>query len=126
MLVVHAGEAAVTHAIRAHAGVTVAAVNGPRNLVISGPSPEVDAVAAQLIRQGIRNQELAVSHAFHSPLMAPMLVDFESVVGTVTLRKPKIGFVSNLTGKLATGEVTEAAYWVDQVIRPVAFHTGMS
>ncbi|WP_443034156.1 acyltransferase domain-containing protein, partial [Streptomyces sp. CA2R106] len=61
----------------------VAAVNGPRAVVVSGVEDEVLAVAEALAAKGARTRRLRVSHAFHSPLMEPMLAEFGEVVASV-------------------------------------------
>ncbi|MYY04652.1 MULTISPECIES: acyltransferase domain-containing protein, partial [unclassified Streptomyces] len=98
-------------------GASVAAVNAPGQVVVSGTREAVEAVAAQLTeRQG---RWLDVSHAFHSHLMDPMLADFATAAGELTYGTPDIPIVSTLTGEL-TGEFT-ASYWADQVRGTVRF-----
>ncbi|MFI1000543.1 type I polyketide synthase [Streptomyces galbus] len=99
----------------------VAAVNGPRAVVVSGAEDTVLAVTGQLAAEGHRTTRLPVSHAFHSPLMEPMLEEFRAVVGGLTLRAPRIAAVSSVTGRPVTDEWASAHYWVEQVRRPVRF-----
>lgn len=104
---------------------SIAALNGPGNTVISGAGEAVDTVLAHFETQGIRCKPLSVSHAFHSPLMTPMLAEFKNVVAGITFKKPTLGFISNLTGKLVSSEVTRADYWVQHILQPVQFQVGM-
>ncbi|MFD0591735.1 type I polyketide synthase [Catellatospora coxensis] len=103
-----------------HAGqVSVAAVNGPASVVISGAEPAVDAVVTAL---GVAGRRLQVSHAFHSPLMDPMLAEFERVVAGLTFHPPTVPFVSTVTGEpVQPGQLTRPDYWVEHVRRPVRF-----
>ncbi|MER6030050.1 SDR family NAD(P)-dependent oxidoreductase, partial [Streptomyces sp. NPDC001851] len=102
--------------------VAVAAVNGPRAVVISGEEEATADVAARLAASGHRTKRLTVSHAFHSPLMEPMLEDFRAVVETLDFRPPHLGIVSTVTGRSAGAEqLCSPEYWVDQVRRPVRF-----
>ncbi|MFE6975982.1 type I polyketide synthase [Streptomyces sp. NPDC057682] len=98
-------------------GVSLAAVNAPGQVVVSGTREAVEAVAARFTdRQG---RWLEVSHAFHSPLMDPMLSEFRAAAGRLTYAAPSIPIVSTLTGETVT-EFT-AAYWADQVRGTVRF-----
>ena len=82
-------------------GVAIAAINGPESVVISGAQSPVRAIAQGFARQGRRVRPLAVSHAFHSPLMEPMLEEFARVAARVKVRQPQIAIVSNVTAELA-------------------------
>ncbi|MFB6840261.1 type I polyketide synthase [Streptomyces sp. NPDC056361] len=107
-------------------GVDIAAVNGPSSVVISGVEAEVHDVAAQLASAGVKTRRLAVSHAFHSALMEPMLDAFRSVVGQLTFRRPEIALVSNVTGEVADPDLlTRPEYWVDHVRATVRFADGV-
>ncbi|MEU8001743.1 SDR family NAD(P)-dependent oxidoreductase [Catellatospora sp. NPDC049111] len=99
--------------------VGIAAVNGPASVVVSGDERAVDAVMAAL---GVDGRRLAVSHAFHSPLMEPMLAEFEQVVSGLRFEAPTVPFVSSVTGALVgADELSRPGYWVDHVRRPVLF-----
>jgi pimaricinolide synthase PimS1 len=103
------------------AQVTIAAVNGPQAVVISGAGPAVDRVAAQLASAGVKTRPLRVSHAFHSPLMDPMLAEFAEAVAGLSFAQPQIPLVSALSGRLAAEEIAAAGYWVSHVREPVRF-----
>jgi 4-hydroxyphenylalkanoate synthase len=104
-------------------GVAIAAINGPESVVISGAQPAVSAIAQRFAEQGRRVRPLAVSHAFHSPLMEPMLEEFARVAARVEVRKPQIGVVSNVTAELAgsNSDFGSAKYWMKHIRRPVRF-----
>ncbi|WP_308130159.1 SDR family NAD(P)-dependent oxidoreductase [Kitasatospora aureofaciens] len=121
MVAVEATEDQVVEAIAGRAGVGIAAVNGPRAVVISGVEDEVLAAAEELAQGGARTKRLQVSHAFHSPLMDPMLEEFARVAASVSYRAPKLTMVSALTGRPVTEEVTDPAYWVKHVREAVRF-----
>ncbi|MEV0618489.1 type I polyketide synthase, partial [Nonomuraea sp. NPDC050404] len=104
--------------------VSVAAVNGPASTVISGNERAVLAVAAVLESRGVKTRRLRVSHAFHSPLMDPMLEDFRAVAETLTYSSPEIPIVSTLIGE-ATERLCSPEYWVEQVRGAVRFADGV-
>lgn len=122
MAAVFADLATVSDALRGYeAQVAVAATNGPQNTVISGRNDALDAVLARLDAAGIEAQRLKVSHAFHSPLMEPMLDEFERLAAATPMARPRIGLISNLTGELADTELCEARYWRRHVREAVRF-----
>uniref|UniRef100_UPI003570D051 thioester reductase domain-containing protein n=1 Tax=Streptomyces mashuensis TaxID=33904 RepID=UPI003570D051 len=101
--------------------VGMAAVNGPQAVVISGAADDVLAVQAHFQSLGRKTTQLKVSHAFHSPLMEPMLAEFEQIVAGLTFHEPQMPFVSTLTGAPVTTELTDPAYWVRHVREAVRF-----
>ncbi|MBV8275154.1 MAG: SDR family NAD(P)-dependent oxidoreductase, partial [Verrucomicrobia bacterium] len=127
MVAVAAGEEQVRAAIAPYVRtVSIAAINGPRNVVISGAKFDLESIVSRFAANGVQTRKLNVSHAFHSPLMEPMLAAFEKVVAGVRLHAPAIRFVSNLTGCVAKPEeVTQAAYWRNHLREPVRFAAGM-
>ena len=107
--------------------VSLAAVNGPRAVVISGDADAVAALESRFAQQGVRAKRLRVSHAFHSPRMEPMLGEFERVVGEVAFGSPRLPIVSNLTGEVLTGEqACSVEYWVSLVREAVRFADGVA
>ncbi|MGI5183700.1 SDR family NAD(P)-dependent oxidoreductase [Dactylosporangium sp. CA-152071] len=96
--------------------VGLAAVNGPRAVVVSGLGAAVDEVQAHFAAQGRRTRRLRTSHAFHSPLMEPMIERFRAEVEQLTFHRPRIPVISAAIGVLA-----EPDYWVEHVRRPVRF-----
>ncbi|MFE7444410.1 type I polyketide synthase [Streptomyces chartreusis] len=107
-------------------GVVLAAVNGPRSVVLSGPGEAVDAVAARLADAGHRTARLRVSHAFHSPLMDPALEPFRTAVAELSFAEPALPVVSNVTGRIAEpGELTTPDYWVRHLRETVRFADGV-
>jgi acyl transferase domain-containing protein/acyl carrier protein len=106
-------------------GAWLAAVNGPASVVVSGEAAAVDAVAAAL--PGRRSRRLRVSHAFHSPLMEPMLAEFAAVAAGLSYAEPVLSMVSNVTGELAEpGQLADPGYWVRHVLEPVRFAAGLA
>lgn len=107
-------------------GLSLAAVNGPRQCVVSGPSTLVDEWQKRLTAEGIIHQRLEVSHAFHSPMMDPVLERFGREVSRIKLRRPRLPYISNVTGKWITErEATSPEYWVRHLREPVLFAAGV-
>jgi acyl transferase domain-containing protein len=123
MAAVFADAGVVARAIAAHgAHLSIAARNGPRHVVISGRLDALAAATAELTAAGARVIRLSVSHAFHSPLMDPMLDAFERVVAGVELHDPEIEVISNRTAAVAEpGLLTTPAYWRDHARGDVRF-----
>ncbi len=123
MIAVAASEDAVTPQLPD--GVAIAAVNAQESVVISGADPPVSALADRLAQQGARVHRLAVSHAFHSVLVEPMMDEFARLVADIKAGEPRIGLVSNVTGQLAGADYGTAQYWVEHVRQPVRFVDGV-
>ncbi|WP_326954598.1 SDR family NAD(P)-dependent oxidoreductase [Amycolatopsis sp. NBC_01286] len=104
-------------------GMTIAAINGPASTVISGDEDAVLAVAAHFADLGRKTKRLVVSHAFHSPLMDPMLAELRGIAESLSYGKTVIPIVSNVTGELITE--FDAEYWVQHVREAVRFADGM-
>jgi acyl transferase domain-containing protein len=102
--------------------VSIAAINGPENTVLAGDGRALETVLARLTSQGLGSKFLNVSHAFHSPLMDPILDEFARIAGRVSYSAGRLGIVSNATGRLAgAGEMTRPGYWRDHIRKPVRF-----
>ncbi|MBP2479253.1 acyl transferase domain-containing protein/acyl-CoA synthetase (AMP-forming)/AMP-acid ligase II/thioesterase domain-containing protein/acyl carrier protein [Crossiella equi] len=123
MVSVHASEEEVRHELAGSSDrVSIAAVNGPRSVVLSGAEDTVLAIAGSFAAQGRRTRRLTVSHAFHSPLVEPVLAGFREVVAGLSPQAPEIPLVSGLTGQLATAEeLCSPEYWVAHARQPVRF-----
>ncbi|MFQ6194951.1 SDR family NAD(P)-dependent oxidoreductase [Streptomyces sp. NPDC000405] len=124
MVAVQASEEEV--AARLVEGVSIAAVNGPDAVVIAGDETAVPRIAEKFASEGRKTQRLAVSHAFHSPLMDPMLEDFRQALAGLSFQAPRIPVVSNVTGRIATAELLSTPeYWVRHVRETVRFADGV-
>ena len=108
------------------ASISIAAINGPANTVISGEETSVLAALESLSAAGIKAQRLAVSHAFHSGLMEPILDAFEQVAREVQFHAPRVGIISNLTGQpVDPAVIGRAGYWRSHLREPVQFGAGI-
>ena len=127
MLVVFAGHETVASLIAPHKEeVSVAAVNGPDLQVLSGPLTALAEVARACESLGVETQPRAVSHAFHSRLMTPILTPFLEAASSVVHRPLERPLASNLDGRIrATGTQLDAAYWRDHIMGAVQFNAGM-
>ncbi|HEY8979417.1 MAG TPA: SDR family NAD(P)-dependent oxidoreductase [Streptomyces sp.] len=126
MVAVEATEEDVRHLLEDVPEADIAAVNGPRQVVLSGARAAVEPIVEALRDSGVRTRPLRVSHAFHSPLMEPMLTDFRRVAETLEYLPPKIALVSNVTGAIASSQqVCAPGYWVEHVRRAVRFGSGV-
>ncbi|MGH3375519.1 MAG: type I polyketide synthase, partial [Actinoallomurus sp.] len=129
MVAIQATEEEVTARLAADAGggtVSVAAVNGPSAVVISGDETAVTRIAGDFGEDGRKTRRLPVSHAFHSPHMDAILEDFEQAARSVSYAAPQVPLISNLTGAPATPEeLCTPRYWVDHVRGAVRFGDGV-
>lgn len=107
-------------------GLSIASINGPDQVVVSGDLSKIEALSEVLESKGITNIKLRTSHAFHSAMMDPILEDFRLVLKKINLKEPKMPYVSNLTGALVqAGEVTSETYWLDHLRHAVRFSEGI-
>ncbi|MGM0488620.1 MAG: SDR family NAD(P)-dependent oxidoreductase [Planctomycetota bacterium] len=122
MAVLFADGETVSEKIRPYSDqLSVAARNGPENTVISGKTEIVERITAKFEQDGIRSQKLAVSHAFHSPLMWPMLDEFRDQAARFDYQPAHIPFISSVTGELLGERPLDAEYWRRQIHSPVQF-----
>ncbi|SEM10331.1 type I polyketide synthase [Streptacidiphilus jiangxiensis] len=121
MLAVLAAEETVAALLPAE--LSVAAVNGPQAVVVSGPEGAVAAFARELGERGIDARPLHVSHAFHSAMMDPVLDEFRRIAAQVTYRRPRTRVLSNLTGDVV--KEYSADYWTAHLRQPVRFAAGL-
>lgn len=128
MAAVLASEDRVREMIAPHGDdVSIAAINGPESIAISGTKAAVVAVVAELRGAGIEVRPLAIPVAAHSPQVDPILDEFERVAATVTYREPNVDVISGTTGRLAAGDdLTTAAYWRRHLREPVRFADAFS
>ncbi|NVI96665.1 type I polyketide synthase [Myxococcus sp. AM009] len=122
MLAVSASLDTVNRAIAPHADtVSLAAVNGPDDVVISGIPDAITEVERALTSQGVQTKRLRMSYAFHSTQMEPVLKPFAEAFRGLTLSAPRIPLVSTLEGRRVGDEITRPDYWCRQIREPVAF-----
>jgi acyl transferase domain-containing protein/NADPH:quinone reductase-like Zn-dependent oxidoreductase/acyl carrier protein len=127
MLSVEASEQEIAPTIREFAeSVSIAAINGPTATVVSGDEAAIGALERAWRGRGRRVKRLRVSHAFHSPLIEPMLAEFASVASELKFAVPEIPIISNVSGELAAGELCSPGYWVTHVRAPVRFAAGVA
>ena len=106
--------------------ISIAGINGPENVVISGDAEAINTLCKQFEARGINTKTLEVSHAFHSAKMNPILDAFENAASEITLSEPTLPMISNVTGRFVKpGEVTSPLYWANHIRQPVQFQAGM-
>ena len=126
MVAVLASEETVLAVIRPYSQqVSIAAINGPQSVVISGAREAISAICQILDDRSIKTKKLRVSHAFHSPLMQPMLAEFDRVARQIRFSPPQIPLISNVTGELMTEAIATPEYWCDHITQPVRFARSM-
>ncbi|MGW1459161.1 type I polyketide synthase, partial [Streptomyces albidoflavus] len=126
MIAAEADEETARAALDGLDGVSLAAVNGATSVVLSGTEEAVTEAAARITADGGRTKRLTVSHAFHSPLMEPVLDEFRAVAGSLTYHPARIPVVPDLGGAPAGPELATADYWVAHVRDTVRFADGLA
>jgi len=122
MLAIIADVAKVQSAIQAdQKNLAIAAINGPKNVVISGREDVISAISSTLKVEGIKTKILPVSHAFHSPLMEPILDEFATIAAEISYAQPYVPLISNVTGQVIKDEITTPQYWVNHLRQTVKF-----
>ena len=122
MLAIFSSQTKIAELIAAYQSeVNIAAINHQKNTVIAGDSNTLAVIEDKLAQLDIASTLLEVSHAFHSPLMKPMLGDFRQVAETITYNMPQIPLVSNVTAQLVGEAITSPDYWIEHIIQPVKF-----
>ena len=105
---------------------SLAAVNAPGRLVVSGPEDAVEALRRRLEEQGVAARRLHTSHAFHSAMMEPILAPFVRQISALELRPPQIPYLSNVTGTWITpAQATDPGYWAQHLRHTVRFADGV-
>ena len=126
MLAVAADELTVAQVIRAWpADLSLAAINEPFNTVVSGRSTVLEQVVQIFADRGVKTTKLAVSHAFHSPLVEPILDEFLEAAQAIRFSRPSIPIISNVTGELVTDAIATPEYWRQHIRQPVRFERGI-
>jgi len=126
MRVVFADRTRVEAAVAPYQGrVAIAANNGPSNTVISGETAAVETIAADLRSAGIATSPLNTSHAFHSPLMEPMVAAFRSELDRISFGRPRMPIVSNVTGRVGDETMRDPRYWCRHILEAVQFAAGI-
>jgi acyl transferase domain-containing protein/acyl carrier protein len=127
MAAVSAAADELTGLLADYPDLALAAINAPDQCVISGGLESLATVSAVLTDAGVRVEQLAVSHAFHSPLMTEVYDEFLSALEGIAFNEPTLSIVSNVTGKLGQrGEFTDPHYWVRHIGSPVLFQAGLA
>ncbi|MGR3219879.1 MAG: amino acid adenylation domain-containing protein [Candidatus Anammoxibacter sp.] len=110
-----------------HGKVSIAAINAPENVVISGEEQNVMMLLAKLEQNGVKHSVIRVSHAFHSHLIEPMIDDYRKILSEITFSSPVIPLISNLTGKPVDAEqITTVDYWIRHLREPVRFNDSIN
>lgn len=126
MAMVFATEKAVQTILEQSAGeISIASVNGPGYVVISGEKSALDNMLDIIHEAGIATTPLKVSHAFHSPMMQPVLESYREILTGIEFKRPGIAIVSNVTGLIIDEEIQTVDYWLQHIIKPVRFSDSM-
>lgn len=128
MLQIHAPVRDVENVLSEYSSddVSIAAINAPEIIVISGRSEIIQRVYDHYKDKSVNAILLNVSHAFHSPLMVPILQEFRNIAQQITYNFPTIPFISNITGESCNNNIATAEYWLNHITSPVRFYEGIS
>lgn len=124
MLAVWASDADIADELESFDRLSLAAVNSPTSVVVSGCRQQLTRFSETLRAKGISFTDLKVSHAFHSPLMKPIKEEFLQAAAAVTYKSPTLPIVSNLTGQLLT-KAPDSRYWWKHLLGTVRFEDGV-
>ena len=124
MAAIFADEAEVAASLGNAENIVIAAVNAPHNTVISGERQAVNAAVAHFAARGIDAKPLTVSHAFHSPLMQPVMDELRRFATAIPTRAPQLAWISTASGA-ELREPPDARYWCDHALQPVRFRQGI-
>ena len=125
MLSVRLPEKDVLPLLNSH--LAIAAINSPNLCVVSGPHDAIDGLEKQLESRGVMARRLHTSHAFHSPMMEPVLAPFTERLRRMKFAEPRIPYVSNVTAAWITAEqATSPEYWAGHVRQTVRFADGLT
>lgn len=106
-------------------GLVIAVKNSPQQTVVSGPREVIELLKIYCAENNLRSTAIATSHAFHSPLMQPVVEDFYQEAQKVTYHQPKIALISNVTGLELKPEEMNAHYWCEHLQQTVNFYPGV-
>jgi acyl transferase domain-containing protein len=108
-------------------GLSLAVINAPARCVVAGSKESIDRLERQLVERALVSRRLHTSHAFHSEMMAPAVGEFVSQLRRIKLKRPRIPFISNVTGEWITEEeATDAEYWGRHLRETVQFARGLA
>ncbi len=125
MVVVRVDITKVQAAIADYKDIAISAINGIENIVISGSPEALQSVVAEFTTQKIKTSSLNVSRPFHSPLMQPILGEFEQIAREITYNLPSMAIISNITGEIVNEAIATPEYWCNHILKPVQFAAGM-
>ncbi len=112
---------------KAAPGLVIAGTNGPESVAIAGSKTAIAAFIALLEAEGIEAKPLRVSHAFHSPLVEPMIPAFREELARMRFSVPNVPILSNLTGGYADpADLASPDYWCRHLRAPVRFADGLA
>lgn len=125
MLSVQCSDETIKTYLKTCKAVSIAAVNSPNQVVISGDEQEINTIIQQLDQDGLKSKKLQTSHAFHSPLMEPILNAFQQVTENITYQQPVYQIISNVSGQLGGQEMMTTEYWTTHIREAVLFKQGL-